>query len=120
MKIVLAAALLLSGGGALAQSATLAVPGTAPGAPTPIGTFGGQNDPSFNPAVPSSGDMTPTMYRERLERAQMVDAMFPELGPELAKKKVAGFDRLRQNQAYRQAERKARWARINASEGSGK
>lgn len=114
MKVVLAAALLVVGGSASAQS-TFSVPGTAPGSPTPLGTFGGLNDPAFSSTVLTPTATTPVMYRERLERAQMVDEMFPELGAKLSKKKIAGFDQLRRNKEYQRAERKARWARIEAS-----
>jgi hypothetical protein len=61
-------------------------------------------------------DLTPQTRRDRIARAKMVIEADPALVAELSDKQLAGHDRAVARRKYQAAEKKARWARINARE----
>lgn len=116
MKKLAAFILLVSAGVVQAQMTPGRMPHTsaapAPGWGSEPGTF--YAGEKITPLAWVGPDITPTMYRDRVSRFEMVDAAFPELMADLQ-----GATSGRAAELYRRAERKARWMNIrerNASD----
>lgn len=109
MKILVASVLLVCADAASAQFIT----NTAPN----LVTMSSDRTWGTTPPSPSYGldsGITPTMRREREARARLVEAMFPNLRAEMARRNPKAAKTL-----YARAERRAIWARIKARENTG-
>jgi hypothetical protein len=100
--------LLLYGSASSAQFIVVG-PNVAPGTVSPSPGGFGQSSPTIPWLWADGNSITPTMQRQRDERARRVEILFPHLREEMARHSPE-----RARYIYARAEKEAMWAMINA------